>query len=62
VWFLSYKMEMASPLAIDIPAYEPRPRLRRDQTAAERERLRALVVTVAVGFGLIVLTALSFGG
>jgi len=62
VWFLSYKMEMASPLAIDIPAYEPRPRLRRDQTAAERERLRALVVTLAVGFALIVLTALSFGG
>lgn len=62
VWFLSYKMEMASPVDADIPAYDPPPRLRRDQRAAERERLRVLVVTGAVGFALVVLTALSFGG
>jgi SSS family solute:Na+ symporter len=61
VWFLSYKMEMASPLTMDVPAYHPPPRLRPDQTAAERQRLRALVVTFAVGFALIVLTVLSFG-
>jgi SSS family solute:Na+ symporter len=61
IWFLAYKMEMASPLTIDIPAYEPRPRLRPDQRVLERQRLRALVVTGGVGFGLVVLTALAFG-
>jgi solute:Na+ symporter, SSS family len=62
VWFLSYKMEMASPHATAIPPYEPPARLRRDSRAAERERLRALVLTAAIGFGLFVLTAISFGG
>ena len=62
IWFLSYKMEMASPVDADIPAYTPRPLLRRDQRTAEAERLRAFVVTGAVAFALIVLTALSFGG
>lgn len=61
VWFLSYKMEMASPLAIAIPAYEPPPRLRRDQRAAEQARLRVFLVTLGVGFSLVVLIALSFG-
>ncbi len=61
VWFLSYKMEMASPLAITIPPYEPPPRLRHDQSAAEAARLRVLLVTVGVGFSLAVLIALSFG-
>ncbi|PWE54965.1 hypothetical protein DEM27_18715 [Metarhizobium album] len=61
VWFLSYKMEMASPLAGEVPAYEPPPRLRIDQHQREAERLRALVITAAVGFGLVVLTALAFG-
>ncbi len=60
VWFLSYKMEMASPLSIDIPAYEPHPKLRVHQDARERDRVRALVVTSAVAFALIVLTALGF--
>ncbi|MGV8988914.1 MAG: sodium:solute symporter family transporter [Cypionkella sp.] len=62
VWFLSYKMEMASPYTLEIPAYEPRPRLRRDQSVTERERLWALVITGAAMFALIVLTVLSFGG
>lgn len=62
IWFLSYKMEMASAVDADIPAYSPPPRLRRDQRTGEAERLRALLVTGAVGFTLIVLTALSFGG
>ena len=61
IWFLSYKMEMASPLAISIPAYEPPPRLRRDQRAAELARIRVLLVTLGVGFSLAVLLALSFG-
>jgi SSS family solute:Na+ symporter len=61
IWFLAYKMEMASPLAMEIPAYEPRPRLRPDQRAAERQRLRALVVTGGVGSALVILTALAFG-
>lgn len=62
IWFLSYKMEMASPFDGDIPAYTPPPRLRRDKRSAEAARLRALLVTGAVGLTLIVLTALSFGG
>lgn len=61
VWFLSYKMEMASPLHIDIPAYEPPLRLRHDQTAAEQKRLRALFITIGVTFTVVVLVALSFG-
>lgn len=62
VWFLAYKMEMASPYTLEIPAYEPRPHLRRDQARQERERLRLLVITGAAAFALIVLTVLSFGG
>jgi SSS family solute:Na+ symporter len=61
IWFLAFKMELASPLTMEIPPYEPRPRLRLDQRADEQQRIRALVVTGAVGFALIVLTALAFG-
>jgi len=61
VWFLSYKMEMASPHTTAIPPYEPPARLRRDTPVKERERLRALVLTAAIGFALFVLTAISFG-
>lgn len=61
VWFLSYKMEMASPHTQAITAYQPPPRLRPAQSLAERERLRALLITVGVGFFLVVLTVLSFG-
>lgn len=61
VWFLSYKMDMASPLTGEVPPYHPPPRLRPDQRQAERQRLRVLAVTAAVGFALVVLTALSFG-
>lgn len=62
VWFLSYRMEMASHHTTAIPPYEPPARLRRDSRAAERERQRALVLSAAIGFGLFVLTAISFGG
>jgi solute:Na+ symporter, SSS family len=61
VWFLSYKIEMASPLTARIPAYQPPPKLRPDQSAAERMRLVAFLVTIAIGFSLIVLVALAFG-
>lgn len=61
IWFLSYKMEMASPLDIAIPAHEPAPRLRHDQTSAETARLRVLLVSLGAGFSLAVLIALSFG-
>lgn len=61
VWFLSYKMEMASPLKLDVPAFTPRPRLRPDHRRQERARLTALVITGATGFALIVLLAWSFG-
>ena len=61
VWFLAYKMEMASPVTVEIPPYEPPLTLRKDQSALERERLRILVITGAIGFVLAVLTAFSFG-
>lgn len=61
IWFLSYKMEMASPVHAEIPAYTPPPRLTPDHSAAERERLRMLVITGAAGFALAVLLAFSFG-
>ncbi|MNL86289.1 hypothetical protein D3C87_2149370 [compost metagenome] len=61
VWFLSYKMEMASPPAVDVPFYTPRPKLRTSQIEAERERRRNFIITIAVGFSLAVVAALSFG-
>lgn len=61
VWFLSYKMEMASPPAVDVPSYTPRPKLRTSQIEAERERRRNFIITIAVGFSLAVIAALSFG-
>ncbi len=62
IWFLSYKMEMASPYHLEIPAWQPRPRLRPDQKRLERERLRKLIIFGALAFGLVVLTVFSFGG
>lgn len=62
IWFLSYRMEMASPHAAAVPPCEPRLQLRVDTRAAERARLRALVLTAAIGFALFVMTAVSFGG
>lgn len=62
IWFLAYKMEMASPVTAEIPAYTPRPRLRPEQARQERERLRVLVISGALAFVLIVLTVFSFGG
>ncbi|MAS05131.1 MAG: hypothetical protein CL534_10655 [Ahrensia sp.] len=62
VWFLAYKMEMASPVHVEIPAYEPPRRLPTDKSQIERERLRALIVTGAAGFMLAVFVAFSFGG
>lgn len=62
VWFLSYRMEMASPLHVAIPPHEPAPTLpRRDGRAVEARNLRALLITFAIAFALVVLIALSFG-
>ena len=62
IWFLSYKMEMASPVHVAIPPYEPPLRLKKDMSGREDERLRMLVLTGAIGFVLAVLIAFSFGG
>lgn len=61
IWFLAYKMEMASPLTVDVPTFDVRPSLRTDSRPAERERLRALIVVVVSAFTLIVLVAFAFG-
>ncbi len=62
VWFLSYRMEMASPVKIAIDAYEPPLRLKVDQSLIEKERMRAVAVTGVFGAALIVLIVWSFGG
>ncbi|MEO0385486.1 MAG: hypothetical protein AAF234_18245 [Pseudomonadota bacterium] len=64
IWFLAYRMEMASPLAQAVPPHAPAPTLpphEDDVRFVERARLRALVLTGAIGFGLAVLIALAFG-
>lgn len=61
VWFLAYKMELASPSMVEVPAYTPRPKLRIRQHEAERDRRRVALITIAIGFCLAVITALSFG-
>ena len=62
VWFLGYRMAMASP---ERPAIEPRPAmpaLRHDRTSAEGERLRRLIIAAVAAAGLILLVIWSFGG
>lgn len=62
IWFLGYKMELASPVYVDIPAYVPPLQLKKDHTAVEQERLRVLIISGAGAFVLAVLVAFSFGG
>ena len=62
VWFLGYRMEMASPVHVDIPPYREPLRLEKDKSQAERQRVTVLVITGIVGFVLAVLIAFSFGG
>ncbi len=61
VWFLSYKMEMASAARTEISSIEPELRLRKDHRRTEAARLRALAVVVGVGFVLAVVMAFGFG-
>lgn len=61
VWFLAYKMEMASPLTTHVTPYQPRLKLRTGQAEAELQRRRTVIIVIAVGFSLAVITALSFG-
>ena len=61
VWFLSYKMELASPSMVQVPAYVPRLRLRSGQAAAEMRRRRAAIIIIAVAVSLVVVTAFAFG-
>ncbi|MDH6265623.1 SSS family solute:Na+ symporter [Rhizobium sp. SG_E_25_P2] len=61
VWFLSYKMEMASPPTIEAQAYTPRPQLIQPRVEAELARRRAVIIAIAIGCSLAVIAALSFG-
>jgi SSS family solute:Na+ symporter len=61
VWFLSYKMEMASPPTFEVHAYTPRPRLTPPRFEAELARRRAVLIAIAIGFSLAAIAALSFG-
>jgi SSS family solute:Na+ symporter len=62
VWFLAYRMEMASPNTTDIPAYQPARRLRHDTTVLERERVRVALIAGAAVFLAIAVIAFIFGG
>lgn len=61
IWFLAYRMEMADPVHIDIDAYEPPPRLKRDTRATEAARLKAVLITAGVLFAIVTVLVLSFG-
>ncbi|MBL4646642.1 MAG: hypothetical protein COA52_16465 [Hyphomicrobiales bacterium] len=61
VWFLSYRIEMASPVTIAIDAYQPPLRLKTDQSSAEQKRARAIAVATVLGTALIILIIWSFG-
>lgn len=61
IWFLAYKMALASPVRIDVAAYHPPRQLKVDRSQQERAVLRMLVVALAIGFALIVLLRFSFG-
>lgn len=61
VWFLGYRMEMASPVHVAIPPYRRPLRLEQDKSQTERQRVSILVITGIVGFVLAVLIAFSFG-
>ncbi|GEM_PF-401801 len=61
VWLLAYRMEMANMTLIDVSAYEPKPRLRKNQSDKERERIRFSLGFVASVGSIIVLLAWSFG-
>jgi SSS family solute:Na+ symporter len=62
VWFLSYRMEMATPPLAPVEPVDRPPRRPVDRRAAENRRLRALALTVAVAFALVTLTTLAFSG
>lgn len=62
VWFLSFRMGLASP---EIPAIEPlpsRPAIRHDRAGAERERLRRVVLGGVIAAAVVIFLVWSFGG
>ena len=62
IWFLSYRMQMASHVALDIDAFQPAPTLPRDAVAIETVRLRNTVVALLIAAGTVTLIVWSFGG
>jgi SSS family solute:Na+ symporter len=61
IWFLSYKMAMASPVRGEIPAYVPVLQLHRDQTDFEAERSRQFLIVASAVVVLLIFIAFSFG-
>lgn len=61
IWFLAYKMALASPLRIDVAAYQPPRQLKIDTSQQERANLRVLVMALGVAFAVIVLIRFGFG-
>lgn len=62
IWFLSYKMGLASPVHVSVSAFEPAPRLTLDTSQQERERMRRILIATTIGAALITFTIFSFGG
>ena len=62
VWFLAYRMGMASPENRAIEPMLPQREIRTDPTAREHERLRRLVVGLGIGLAVFLFLVWSFGG
>lgn len=61
VWFLAYKMQMASHIDLDIHAFEPPATLKPETSAAESLRLRNTLITLMVLGAIFALTVWGFG-
>jgi hypothetical protein len=48
-------------MKLDVPGFTPRQRLRPNPSRQERARLMALLVAVAIAFGVFIMLAWSFG-
>lgn len=62
IWFLAYKMQMASHLELDIHAFEPPATLRPDASSAEAARMRTTLITLMILAAVFALTVWGFGG
>ncbi len=61
VWFLSYKMQLASPVTLPIAAHTPTRHITKDTSNQEKERLRQGVIALSIIAALIIFVTFTFG-